>query len=535
MTVLSRPSRSDHPSESAFEQLHAAARVSTPVHASPAVSAQRTPMTPGDESNMSSLDTKEVPYAEASPVRPTPLRGTSNLAFERYVLLGSIDILLLNLALMGVTALRLHEPWGPMTIARHPMWYGLLTLIWLAVALLLDAYNLRRASALASGIPAGAVAALLTGLVYLSIPYVTPALLYSRLSVLSFLVATVGAVSLWRAIYPIALSEPSFRKRAIIVGAGLSGRTIREVLRDRAPMEYEVLGFLDDDAAKQGAVIDGLRVLGTRRDLHPLIRQTEASEVILAITQAEQIHPELLQAILDCHERGIRVTQMALLYEQLTGRVAVEHAGRNLSVVLPLSTHPTRGYRALKWAIDMALGIVGLLATAMLFPIVSAALRFESQGPVLYKQVRIGRGGRTFRLIKFRTMVADAEVGGPQWAQEHDERTTRAGRLLRRLHLDEIPQAINILRGDLSFIGPRPERPEFVAQLEKQIPFYRARHAVKPGITGWAQVNYGYGASIKDALIKLQYDLYYIKRRSIWLDLLISIKTIPVVLTFNGW
>ncbi len=132
-------------------------------------------------------------------------------------------------------------------------------------------------------------------------------------------------------------------------------------------------------------------------------------------------------------------------------------------------------------------------------------------------------------------MVADAEVNGPQWAQERDDRVTRVGRLLRRLHLDEIPQAINILRGDLSFIGPRPERPEFVTQLERQIPFYRARHAVKPGVTGWAQVNHGYGASVQDALIKLQYDLYYIKRRSVWLDFLIAIKTIPSVLTFNSW
>jgi len=136
--------------------------------------------------------------------------------------------------------------------------------------------------------------------------------------------------------------------------------------------------------------------------------------------------------------------------------------------------------------------------------------------------------------MKFRTMVTDAEADGPRWAEENDHRITRVGHVMRRLHIDEIPQAINIVRGELSFVGPRPERPEFVAELEWRIPFYRARHAVRPGVTGWAQVNYGYGASVEDALIKLQYDLYYIKHQSVWLDLIILIKTIPLVLTLQG-
>ncbi len=453
---------------------------------------------------------------------------------ERKILLGVIDLALVNLAMMGLGALRLHEPWGSTAILRHPFWYVLLSATWLVVALLLDAYNLRRASAPATGMLLGAGAALLVGLVYLSIPYVTPPLLASRLSAFGFLLAAGGTIGLWRGVYATVLSQQPFRSRVLIVGAGGSGQTILEAIHTHAPAEYQVLGFVDDDPVKQGTVIDGVPLLGTRRDLWRVVERIGATEVIVAITHADRMDAELFQAVMDCRERGIQVTQMTALYEQLTGRIAVEHVGRNLHVILPLSPSPTRLYFTIKWTLDMVVGVLGLVATSVLFPLVALGLRIEDGGSLFYHQVRLGRGGRPFTLTKFRTMSADAESSGPQWAQERDARVTRVGRILRGLHLDEVPQAISILRGDSSFVGPRPERPEFVAHLERQIPFYRARHAVKPGITGWAQVNYPYGASVEDALVKLQYDLYYIKHQSLWLDLLILIKTTGLVLTFRG-
>jgi lipopolysaccharide/colanic/teichoic acid biosynthesis glycosyltransferase len=170
---------------------------------------------------------------------------------------------------------------------------------------------------------------------------------------------------------------------------------------------------------------------------------------------------------------------------------------------------------------------------SLLVPLVALAIKIESPGPVFYRQDRIGQGGRVFRLYKFRTMVPHAEPHGPQWAQEDDARVTRVGRVLRRLHLDELPQALNLLRGEMSLIGPRPERPEFVSELEGVISFYRARHAVRPGITGWAQVNYRYGRSVEDALIKLQYDLYYIKHASVVLDAVIFVRTLGRVLSLR--
>jgi lipopolysaccharide/colanic/teichoic acid biosynthesis glycosyltransferase len=295
-----------------------------------------------------------------------------------------------------------------------------------------------------------------------------------------------------------------------------------------------LVGFIDDDPDKQGKMAVGLPVLGTHADLDALVRQTGASEIIVAITQPDQMHPEMFQAIMDCHERGVPVTQMPVLFEQLTGRVPVEHAGRNLHIVLPLNGYPSRLHTGIKLLFDTAIGVVGLAVTGVLLPFVWLAQRFESAGPVFYTQARVGRGGQPFALIKFRTMVANAESNGPQWAEENDRRITRVGRVMRHLHIDEISHAINIVRGEVSFIGPRPERPEFLAQLEKQIPFYRARHAVKPGVTGWAQIHNGYASSVEDALIKLQYDLYYIKHQSLWLDLVILIKTLGLVLTLRG-
>lgn len=453
---------------------------------------------------------------------------------ERKALLGIIDLVLVNIVMMGVGAWRLHEPWGSMAILRHPFWYVLLNATWLVVALLLDAYNLRRSSQPAQGMLVGTGTALLAGLVYLSIPYVTPPLLASRLSAFGFLVAVGGAVGLWRGVYAAVLSQQPFRSRVLIVGAGWSGQTILEAIHTYAPAEYQVLGFLDDDPVKQGTVVEGVPALGTRRDLLKVAESIGATEVIVAITHADRMDAELFQAIMDCRERGIQVTQMTTLYEQLTGRVAVEHVGQNLHVILPLSPSPTRLYYGMKWMLDMVFGFLGLVATCVLLPFVLLGLWIEDGGALFYRQIRLGQSGRTFTLTKFRTMSVNAESDGPQWAQEGDARVTRVGRILRRLHLDEVPQALSILRGDLSFIGPRPERPEFVAQLEKQIPFYRARLAIKPGITGWAQVNFHYGGSVEDALIKLQYDLYYVKHQSLWLDLLILIKTTGIVLAFRG-
>ncbi len=217
---------------------------------------------------------------------------------------------------------------------------------------------------------------------------------------------------------------------------------------------------------------------------------------------------------------------MAVLSERLTSAIPRDaRADRG---------EAARAFRAAKRVADVFIALAGTLLTALLFPLIAIAQAIDGPGPVLYRQVRVGKNGRHFVLYKFRSMRPDAEAGGPQWAAESDGRTIRVGRLLRRLHLDEVPQSINILRGEMSFIGPRPERPEFVQVLEQEFPSYCARHAVLPGVTGWAQVNYHYGASVGDALVKLRYDLYYVNHASLSLDLVILARTPSMVLNLEG-
>jgi lipopolysaccharide/colanic/teichoic acid biosynthesis glycosyltransferase len=227
---------------------------------------------------------------------------------------------------------------------------------------------------------------------------------------------------------------------------------------------------------------------------------------------------------------------MTSLYERLTGRVPVEHAGRNLHVVLPLSDSPMqRAFGAAKRLVDILAGLVGLAVLGLAVPWIALANALWSPGSLFYRQSRVGRGGRPFAVVKLRSMVPGAEDDcGAVWAREDDERVTPVGRVLRKTRLDELPQFWNVLRGEMSLIGPRPERPEFVAELAREVPFYQARHAVRPGITGWAQVRYRYGSSTEDTLVKLQYDLYYIKHPSVYLELSILFKTAAVIMGFEG-
>jgi exopolysaccharide biosynthesis polyprenyl glycosylphosphotransferase len=433
-----------------------------------------------------------------------------------------------------VIALRHFDMSAGRIFAGHLGWFAWFTVVWLISAVLMDAYSLKRASHLRSAVPVSIGTAALAGLAYLSIPYASPAGGTTGLTALGFLLILIGGSVLWRGVYAVVFSKAPFRKRVLIVGADRAGHTILEAIRAYGNAEYDVIGFIDDGGGSHRTHSAGLPIVGSCQDLPRLAHETGASELIIARADGGSTTQVLFQPLLDCHESGVQITPMVALYEQLTGRIPTEYAGRNLRTVLRCGDYPSNLYRMANWTIDLLLGIAGLAAMVVLLPVVALALKLDGGGPLLYQQVRVGRAGERFQLFKFRTMVETAEPNGPVWTKEQDGRVTRIGRVLRRLHLDEIPQAINILKGDLSFIGPRPERPEFVAELEKQVPLYRARHAVRPGITGWAQVNYQYGSSIPESIVKLEYDLYYIKHQSLWLDLLIMLRTIPLVLAMKG-
>ena len=490
--------------------------------------------------------TPEAEAAETAPIQRRwgiPLTSLRLTASERRLLLVTFDVLALNLALLIALALRYDYRFSWATLFEAPIYFVLLTILWVVWASFFDCYDLVQSAAGSRSAWNAGRAALLTAATYLAIPFYTPHFPASRLSAYLFLGLATVSVPVWRLIYASVLSQPTFQQRLLIVGAGHSGSELARELaatpqygNPYAGSGYRVVGFVDDDPAKAGATVEGVPVLGNRRDLTRLATEYDVDVLVTAITHTPQIHPGLFRAILDCRERGIRVEPMSSLYERMTGKVPVEHAGSNLHVVLPLSDVPMqRVLGAVKRLFDLLSSLMGLFVLGLTLPGIALANAVWSPGPLLYWQERVGKGGRTFTLVKLRTMVPDAEqASGAVWAMEDDERVTPVGRFLRMSRLDELPQCWNILRGEMSLVGPRPERPEIVAHLVEQVPFYQARHAVRPGITGWAQVRYHYGSSVNDALVKLQYDLYYIKHQSVYLELSILVKTAAVILGLRG-
>jgi exopolysaccharide biosynthesis polyprenyl glycosylphosphotransferase len=463
---------------------------------------------------------------------------------ERRLLLASLDLLLINSALLVTLILQGRLTLSPLALWTNGGWFLLLGLLWFAISTIFDLYNLRRAADAFRSPWASSGAVLITCLLYLLIPYASPGLPERRLEILIFVGGAITGVGLWRLLYASLLAQPHFHQTALVVGAGKAGEMLARVVMQEEGQRsstlngsgYSILGFVDDDSTKRGQEVMGLPILGTSQDLPHLARTLRPNEVILAITHIEQIHPVLFQLLLDCREQGISIPPMSVVYERLTGRVATEHAGNNLQVVLPAGISDSqRLYQLLLRGVDILAGLIGCLLVGLVIPAIWLANRLASPGPLFYWQERVGKHGRPFSIVKFRSMLDDAEkLSGAIWAREDDPRITPVGRMLRKTRLDEIPQFWNVLKGEMSLIGPRPERPQFVEDLEKCIRFYRLRHAVKPGITGWAQVKYHYGASVDDARTKLEYDLYYIKHQGPFLDMQILLLTIQVVLGVKG-
>jgi exopolysaccharide biosynthesis polyprenyl glycosylphosphotransferase len=463
---------------------------------------------------------------------------------EHKMILAVGDLICVNVALALTLGLRENLSLGPLRLVEHLPWFGLLSLVWIVLSLAMDVYDLSRAANAASSVWTVTGTALITSVVFLSVPILSPVLPTHRLELFSFPLLSILALALWRSFYALMLSRTQFYHRVVILGAGWCGRTLLECMAGQDAGEgekercvsYDVLGFIDDDPGKQGAVVDGVPVLGTHLDLERLIRELEPEELVFAITLTQNVPQSLFDAVLRCREAGLSVTTMASVYEELTGRVPVQHAGRALEVVMPVARPALyRLFLLLKRLVDIGIGLLGCVLLLVAIPFVWLANRIASPGSLFFIQPRVGQGGKIFRLVKLRSMVMDAErQTGAVWAQEGDRRITSVGTFLRKTRLDEAPQFWNVLRGEMSVVGPRPERPEFVNRLAEEIPFYRARHAVKPGITGWAQVKYRYGASDEDALIKLEYDLHYIKHQGLFVDVIILLKTLQVMLGFKG-
>ena len=324
------------------------------------------------------------------------------------------------------------------------------------------------------------------------------------------------------------------RERLLLVGTNPVAVTLAKELFDRRhDLGVEIIGFVDADPTKVGTPMVNPGVIGTIEDIPSIVRARGVDRVVVSLVDARGKLP--MEKLLEMKLDGVTFDHLPSVYEEYTGKIAVENL-RPSWLIFSAGFKKSRTLSATKRTLDILVALMGLVIGAPVFALLSLAVRLTSPGPVLYHQRRVGLRGHIFMVHKFRTMRQDAEAEtGPVWASKSgDPRVTPIGRFLRRTRLDELPQLWNVLIGEMSFVGPRPERPEFVADLTRVIPYYGQRHIVRPGLTGWAQVRYTYGASQEDALQKLQYDLYYIKNLSIGLDLYIMFETIKTVVLRRG-
>ena len=344
----------------------------------------------------------------------------------------------------------------------------------------------------------------------------------------------IGVALVWRTTFEWASRHVRPRERILLVGTSPATVALaREIHARRVQLGVEITGFVDTDPARVGISLFNPSIIGVVDDVPRIIRERNVDRVVVSLADARGKLP--MQRLLEMKlSQGVRFDHLASVYEEYTGKIAVE----NLLPSWFIFSHGFRMsdfVRVLKRALDIALSLAGLLIAAPAMLLVALLVKLTSPGPILYHQRRVGQGQRVFTIHKFRSMRRDGEADtGAVWAKANDTRLTPIGRFLRSTRLDELPQLWNVLRGEMSLVGPRPERPEFVSDLSQQIPFYGERHVVKPGLTGWAQVRYAYGASVEDALEKLQYDLFYIKHMSVAFDLFILFATVKTVLLRRG-
>lgn len=357
-------------------------------------------------------------------------------------------------------------------------------------------------------------------------------LLVGRGVALIALPLTLVLVVAWRGAVHWLLGHPNVGERILIVGSGDAAIELAREVLSRPDAGFRIVGFVDNRPELVGKSLVNPRVLGLTSELPALTRSERVDRIVVAIGDRRGQFPT--DELLDLSLSGeVAIEEYASFYERITGRVRLEML-RPSWLIFSGRGRQRRLSGVARALLHRGAAFVGAIVSLPIFILTAILIKIESKGPVLYKQERVGQNGRPFRVIKFRSMRTDAEANGPVWAQSSDDRVTKVGRIIRKIRVDEIPQFWNILKGEMNFVGPRPERPHFVRQLDEEIPFYNQRHLVPPGLTGWAQIKYPYGASVEDARQKLQYDLYYIKNQSLVLDALIMFETIKTILFGRG-
>lgn len=414
-----------------------------------------------------------------------------------------------------------------------PFWFYFLPIIW--VIFLVEIYDPHAAANRGRTLRGIAVAATL-GLVLYSLVFLTyrdPESL-PRIIVGVYLLLASLLTLVWRLLYIRLYTSSGLQRRILVIGAGKAGRTLARLYQTMNPPPFQFIGFIDDDREKTGKNYEGFPVFGNSEQMLPVIEEQRISDVVIGIMGV--MRGITFQRILDAQEDGVEIIPMPTLYEEMTGRVPIHHLESDWIVRSFVDQARVSGfYELLKRVMDIIGGLTGMALFFIIFPFAALATIIDSGRPIFYAQSRLGKSGSLFNIRKFRTMFTNAEADGKaRPATENDPRITRVGHFLRKTRLDELPQFWNVVRGEMSLVGPRAERPELVAEYQRQIPFYRARLLVKPGLTGWAQINYGYVASITETGVKLEYDLFYIKHRTLMMDIQIVLRTIGTVVRAGG-
>ncbi len=458
------------------------------------------------------------------------MSAKTNIHFElseRKLLLRILDVILVLFGLHFVGTL---FEFDYFTISKEKwIWSIILGFYILFFGTIFELYNLKKASNFFSILKGIVLTSSITILVYLLTPYFTPSLPASRIQILFFYLSMMCSMTLGRLAYIYFINSPRFVKNVILIADGDRVEEIEQNL-SAADVNYNIKYVID--TTQKGKGIHGEKEVNSSK-LKEIVSKGTYEIVVTNSSSFSSI--ELYNDLLDVFNQGHIIKEYSQVYENLSGRVYVDFKNNQLYKQFPFSEHNVKPiYRLVHRFFDVVISLVGLVALFTLIPFLLVINLLANKGPLLYTQERVGKKGMPFKIYKLRSMVVNAEKDGAVWAKKNDMRITAFGKFLRKTRLDEFPQFLNILKGEMSVIGPRPERPIFVEELSKKIPFYPTRHIIKPGLTGWAQVNTSYGASVEDSLKKLQYDLYYIKHRNVFLDLNIAIKTLSTVIFYRG-
>ena len=451
---------------------------------------------------------------------------------ERKVLLRIFDVLLVLSSLYLVSELFDLEYFN--ISEEHWVWSIVLCVYLLVFSTIFELYNLQKASNLQKTVKNIFAAVSLTVLLYLFTPFYTPKLPSNRLQILVFFGIITFTLFIWRLAYIKLISAPRFFKRILVVGDSFDIELIAEALQKSDP-NYQVIGYVNTDINNDEQSEFKNLVQIDVNVIDDAIKQYHINEIVVASSYTEGVMLPLYNKLITLLEDGFPIREYTQVYEEVTHRIPVQHIDKDFYKFFPFSrSNQNKFYLFYHRLFDVLVSVLGILLSTILLPFILIGNLVANRGPLFYTQERIGKNGKPFKIMKLRTMVVDAEVSGAQWAKKNDTRTTPFGKFLRRSRIDETPQFYNIILGHMSIIGPRPERPMFVKELSSIIPFYETRHVVKPGLTGWAQVNTSYGSSYADSLEKLQYDLYYIKHRSVYLDISIVLKTLSTIIFYRG-